>query len=238
MGVHQIDQGGLKSSLLSPSLVIGLLITGILVCGLSFFADRTVIEWVKTHEVKTVKNIAGLLSDWGDWPELMLCGCLGLAWAWWARSRFFCKLLVCMMLSATIAGAVVDSVRAVSGRTRPNNIEAQQEWNGLWRDGELLFLRSKYQAFPSAHTGVAVAFFGVLVFARRWYGLPLLLIAGAIGWSRIYLNVHHLSDVTVGAIIGIVTAYLLWECGAAWIDRNFVIFFVSRTPRQSRIPAP
>ena len=57
----------------------------------------------------------------------------------------------------------------------------------------------------------------------------LLLIAGAIGWSRIYLNVHHLSDVTVGAFIGIVTAYLLWECGAAWIDRNFVIFFVPRT---------
>ena len=230
MGEHQSDQGGLKSSLLSGSLLTGLLIAGTFVCGLSFFWDQAVVHWVQTHEVKPIKNFAGRLSDWGDWPELMLSGCLGLALAWWARNRFFCKLLLCMMLAATIAGAVVDAVRAVSGRARPNNIEANQEWNGLWRGGELLLFQSRYQSFPSAHTGAAFAFFGVPVIARRWHGWWALLIAGTIGWSRLYLNVHHFSDVTVGAFIGIVTAYLVWECCASWIDKNTLIFLTPTPP--------
>ena len=159
MGDHQSDQGRLKSSLLSPPPLTGMLIAGIFFCGLSFFWDQAVVQWVHMHEVKPVKSFAGLLSDWGDWPELMLSSGLGLALAWRMRNRFFCKLLLCMMLAASIAGAMVIAIRAVSGRARPNNIEANQEWNGLWRDGELLLFQSEYLAFPSGHTGAAFAFF-------------------------------------------------------------------------------
>ena len=52
-------------------------------------------------------------------------------------------------------------------------------------------LPERIPAFPSGHAGAAFAFFGVPVFARRWYGWWALLIAGTIGWSRIYLNVHQ-----------------------------------------------
>jgi membrane-associated phospholipid phosphatase len=219
MGNHQSNQSKRKSNVDSPSLVIGLLVAGIILCVLSFFWDQAVIQWVKTHDLKTLKNFAGFLSRWGDWPELMLFGCIGLASAWWARNRVLCKLLLCMMMASTIAGAVVNSVRLVSGRARPNNTEANQEWNGLWRDHEFLLFKNKYHAFPSGHTGAAFAFFGVPVFARRWYGWWLLLIAVAIGWSRIYLNVHHFSDVTVGAFVGLITAYLLWKWGIPRIDK-------------------
>jgi membrane-associated phospholipid phosphatase len=211
MGNHQSNQLGFKSSEVSVARLRSPLIAGMILCWLSFFCDQPVIQWVKAHQLKSVKDVAGFLSSWGDWPELMLFGCIGLGFACLARSRVVCKVLLCMMIAATISGAVATSLRLLTGRARPNNTEATQEWNGLWQGREFLFFKTKYHSFPSGHTGVAFAFFGVAFFANRRYGWWALLAASANAWSRIYLNVHHLSDITVGALIGIVTAYLVWE---------------------------
>jgi membrane-associated phospholipid phosphatase len=211
MGNHQSNQLGFKSSEVSVARLRSPLIAGMILCWLSFLCDQPVIQWVKAHQLKSVKDVAGFLSSWGDWPELMLFGCIGLGFACLARSRVVCKVLLCMMIAATISGAVATSLRLLTGRARPNNTEATQEWNGLWQGREFLFFKTKYHSFPSGHTGVAFAFFGVAFFANRRYGWWALLAASANAWSRIYLNVHHLSDITVGALIGIVTASLVWE---------------------------
>jgi membrane-associated phospholipid phosphatase len=211
MGNHQSNQPRLKSSEVSVARPFSPLIVGVILCWLSFLYDKSVIQWVKAHELKPVKEVAGFLSNWGDWPELMLFACIGLGFACLAQSRAVCKFLLCMMIAATISGAVATSLRFLTGRARPNNTEATQEWNGLWRGREFLFLKNKYHSFPSGHTGVAFAFFGVAFFANRRYGWWALLAASANAWSRIYLNVHHLSDIMVGALIGLVIASLVWE---------------------------
>jgi membrane-associated phospholipid phosphatase len=211
MGNHQSNQLGFKSSEVSVARLCSPLIAGMILCWLSFLCDQPVIQWVKAHQLKSVKDVAGFLSNWGDWPELMLFGCIGLGLACLARSRVVCKVLLCMMIAATISGAVATSLRLLTGRARPNNTEATQEWNGLWQGREFLFFKTKYHSFPSGHTGVAFAFFGVAFFANRRYGWWALLAASVNAWSRIYLNVHHLSDIMVGALIGIVAASLVWE---------------------------
>src|ERR1700722_13933625 len=91
MGNHQTNQSGRKSSKVSDVRLWGLLLVGVLLCGLSFFGDQVVIQWVKTHDSKSLRDLAGFLSRWGDWPELMLYGCLGLGFAWLARSRGVCR---------------------------------------------------------------------------------------------------------------------------------------------------
>ncbi len=224
MGNGQSNQGERKSKEVSAVRFLALLIFGITLCGLSFFYDQTVIQWVKAHDWKSLKLFAGFLSRWGDWPELMLFGGLGLALAWLAHSRFVCKVLLCMMIAATISGAVVSAARHLTGRARPNNTEATQEWNGLWRGREFLGFENKYHSFPSGHTGAAFAFFGVPLFANRQYGWWALFAAAAIAWSRIYLNVHHLSDVMVGALVGLLTAYLIWERLEPRFDRSLKSF--------------
>ena len=221
----QSNRSGRKSSEVSAARRFGPLIVGIILCGLSFLCDQAVMQWVNAHDWKSVKGIAWFLSQWGDWPELMLFGCIALCLAWLARGRVGCKILLCMMIAATISGAVVDSVRLLTGRARPNNKEATQEWNGLWRGREFLLYKNKYHSFPSGHTGAAFAFFGVLLFANRWRGWWALLAAAAIGWSRIYLNVHHFSDVIVGALVGLVTASLVWERLEPRVDRFLRHFF-------------
>jgi undecaprenyl-diphosphatase len=79
--------------------------------------------------------------------------------------------------------------------------------------------KNGYHSFPSGHTGAAFAFFGVLLFANRRHRPWALLAAAAIAWSRIYLNVHHLSDVMVGALVGLTTAFLVWERLEPRVDR-------------------
>jgi len=214
MGDHQSNESGPKSSRVSAAWFIAAVILGLLLCAVSFLYDGAVIDWVNAHDSKLLKELAGFLSRWGDWPELMIYGLIGLGLAWSARSQRLFKLVLCMMFAATVAGAVVNSVRLVSGRARPNNTEATQEWNGLWRGNEFLLFKNNYHSFPSGHCGAAFAFFGVPVFAdrRHWW---LLLAAAAIAWSRIYLNVHHLSDVFAGAFAGLLTGALVWR----WLSR-------------------
>lgn len=229
MGSQQSNQRGQKSSEVSSSRIFGPLIVGIILCGLSFLFDSAVIQWVQTHDWKSLKDFAGFLSKWGDWPELMLFSLTGLGVACLARSQVVCKILLCMMIAATLSGAVVDCVRLLTGRARPNNTEATQEWNGLWRGSEPLLLKNKYHSFPSGHTGTAFGFFGVLFFANRRYGSWALIAAAAIGWSRIYLNVHHLSDVMVGTVFGLVTAFVVWERLEPRLNQMTANFFTART---------
>jgi membrane-associated phospholipid phosphatase len=211
METHQVNDSGRKSTPVSPVLLLVPLIAGILLCGLSFFLDQAATDWVKQHDIKLLKDFARLLSSYGDWPQLMVFGIIGLGIALWTRNRTLTKLLVCMMISSSIAGALVNTVRLTSGRARPDNSEATQEWNGLWRGRQFLLFNNKYHSFPSGHSAAASAFFGVPLFARRRYGRWTFLIAIAIGWSRIYLNVHHLSDVMAGMFLGTITAYAVWH---------------------------
>lgn len=64
-------------------------------------------------------------------------------------------------------------------------------------------------SFPSGHTGSSFA--AAWVFYRnlpRRYGIPALILACLIGFSRLYLGVHYPSDVLAGMLIGIGIAYL------------------------------
>jgi membrane-associated phospholipid phosphatase len=220
METHQINESGRKSNPVSSIFFFALLIAGILLCGLSFFLDQAVTDWVKLHDVKSLKEVARFLSAYGDWPQLMVFGAIGLGIALFISNRALAKLLVCMMISSSIAGALVNTVRLTSGRARPNNTEAIQEWNGLWHGRQFLLFNNKYHAFPSGHSAAASAFFGVPVFARRTYGRWTFLIAIAIGCSRVYLNVHHLSDVFAGLFLGTLTAYLVWARIEPIIDKR------------------
>lgn len=58
-------------------------------------------------------------------------------------------------------------------------------------------------SFPSGHSTTAFAFSGyVMAEHEYWLGIPSLLLATFIGYSRINDNMHWLHDVTAGATIG------------------------------------
>lgn len=81
-------------------------------------------------------------------------------------------------------------------------------------------------AFPSGHTTVAatVAILGVALFVpqgrprRIGFALALVYVV-AVAWSRTYLRVHWLSDVTAGALLGTAVALLAISLRVSAPDR-------------------
>ena len=74
----------------------------------------------------------------------------------------------------------------------------------------------KLHSFPSGHT--VSAFTTALLFTywckNKVYGLPLLLIAMLVGYSRMYLSEHFFEDVMTGSVLGVfITVFWL-----AWLD--------------------
>lgn len=63
-------------------------------------------------------------------------------------------------------------------------------------------------SFPSGHTAASFAAAASLYFGKSRLWRPAVLIAGLIGFSRMYLFVHYPSDVLAGAALGILTGWL------------------------------
>ena len=79
-------------------------------------------------------------------------------------------------------------------RPRPS-VHTEIRWGGP-------HFSTKYHSFPSGHVGASTAFFGVLFFARRRIGLACFPIPILIGFSRMYIGAHYLSDVVCAAVVG------------------------------------
>lgn len=91
-----------------------------------------------------------------------------------------------------VAGEII--IKHIIGRMRPSS---------KLDDDELIIKRPKDYSFPSGHTASSFTAFAVTLFRCPPYiFLPVLCVAVIIGFSRMYLRVHYLSDVVCGAILG------------------------------------
>jgi membrane-associated phospholipid phosphatase len=74
-------------------------------------------------------------------------------------------------------------------------------------------LRTNIQKSPSMPSGHALSAFFMAMFLSLFFpklSLPLFLMAGLTGFSRMYNGVHYLGDVMVGAVLGLFFAYLYY----------------------------
>lgn len=75
-------------------------------------------------------------------------------------------------------------------------------------------------AFPSGHSAAAVAFYGAIAIIVCWHtrnrlGRTIAVAAAivvpiVVATSRMYRGMHHLSDVVVGLVIGIIALWVTW----------------------------
>lgn len=91
-------------------------------------------------------------------------------------------------------------------RPRPFNLfdsnpEKYAEWGAKYIFPELVYKPSSY-SFPSGHTASAFAAATALLWHSRKWGIPTMIFAAVMGFSRIYVQVHYCTDVFGGIVAG------------------------------------
>lgn len=124
------------------------------------------------------------------------------------------------LLCAIVAVALADQVsvklfKEVFERYRPSHHALLTEKLHFYQFENGEFYKGGQFGFVSSH---AANFFAVVAFAflalKQHYKkifIPLFLCAALVGFSRIYLGVHYLSDVVVGGLLGIILAWIVYR---------------------------
>ena len=189
--------------------LIGIVIA-VTAIAVSFHFDDSVRDFMMQHQTPAVRNFMRYVSLFGDWPLHAAVGLLLLVLAWRRGSKEWTRIFLAMLVAMMLAGVVGTVVKRTVPRARPS-VYTDARWGGPR-------FSSKYQSFPSGHVGASTAFFGVLLIARRRVGLACLPIPILIGFSRMYLGAHYLSDVVCAAVLGtlcalVVAYFLLFQIG-------------------------
>lgn len=107
-----------------------------------------------------------------------------------------------MSAVALLGALIIDNIilKNLVGRVRPYEVV-----DGL----QCLIGAQKDFSFPSGHTGSSFAS-AVVCFKElpKRYGIPLLVLAFLIAFSRLYVGVHYPTDVLAGMVIGTMLALL------------------------------
>lgn len=180
---------------------LGIVIAALAIA-LSFYWDSAVVTFMTNHQSPEIRNFMRNVSRFGDWPEHFLVGLALFGFARWRGNKKWMRIFLAMLIALSIAGLAGRAIKVTTGRARPS-VESEQRWTGPnWSS-------SKYHSFPSGHVDASVGFFAVLLLANWRFGLPCLAIPMVIGFSRMYLGAHYLSDVVCAAMLGILSAILV-----------------------------
>lgn len=167
----------------------------------SFHFDDSVRDFVMQHQNRAMRNFMRYVSLFGDWPSHAAVGLVLLGIAWRRGSQKWTRIFLAMLLAMILAGVAGTVIKRTVPRPRPS-AQTEMRWGGPR-------LSSKYHSFPSGHVAASTAFFGVLFIARRRICLACLAIPILIGFSRMYLRAHYLSDVVCAAILGTLCALIV-----------------------------
>ena len=83
-------------------------------------------------------------------------------------------------------------------------------------------------SFPSGHTTTAFAILVLagLISGKRWIHFVMMLLAWAVGLSRVYLSQHFLMDVLAGSFLGLLSALLFYwyfqRMNWRWLNKSVI----------------
>ena len=162
--------------------------------------DLPILEWIQ----------ANLQSGFMDtiMPIITLFGEDGIFWIAWAVLLILIpktRKIGLGMGFALILGLLVCNVtlKPLIQRIRPYDLQAQ-----LGVTVNLLIESMHDFSFPSGHTIASFEASVVLLKNSKKMGIPALIIAVLVSFSRLYLYVHYPTDVIVSVILGTLFAFI------------------------------
>ena len=131
---------------------------------------------------------------------------LGLGLAYWLGDPAWRPAAVSLFAAIVANALVVQIIKRIIKRQRPKG-----QWGAIYRSTDP-------HSFPSGHAArmVMLAALG-LAYGPPWLGGLLVIWAPLVALARVGMGVHYLSDVVVGAALGIVFG-ILWA--VFWVVRT------------------
>lgn len=200
--------------------------------GLAFLAQRVDLTvrnelqraaWQESYALESLEHVGDQFGG-----KLALFGGVAL-WGGGAvmKNRTVAAVGLRAYESVMISGVITKTLKAAFGRARPR-VDSTDAWNVEWlrRGG------NDYEAMPSGHTSAAFAFAAAVTSEvalraprhAKLVGATTFTLAGITAWSRMHADAHWLSDVTMGAAIGMASGWAVARWHATrpdnWIDRT------------------
>ena len=97
-------------------------------------------------------------------------------------------------------------------------------------DLTVIIKRPESYSFPSGHTAMSFAVAGVFLFTGHRYRKVFLAFAAYVSISRVYLNVHYMTDILGGMLLGLMVSYITVRWIGRWLQNS--IYY--RRKRQNR----
>lgn len=171
--------------------------------------ESDILIWIQNMRLEWLNPIVIFITRLGDGGFIWIISSLALLIPKKTR-KVGAMALMSLALSVLIDNVLLKNLIA---RTRPYDVVA-----GL---NSLIGVQKDY-SFPSGHTGssfaVAVVLYKML---PKIAGIPAIILAMLIGFSRLYVGVHYPSDVLCGLLIGTGIALLVcWACKMFLIKKN------------------
>lgn len=183
--------------------------------------DAAIYEWVDGIMNPALDSIMTFITHLGDTPGIIWF-VLGICLLIPRKTRKFGLLVFAGLAISSVINNLV--LKELIGRPRPYVLwdENPEVWlrAGYTYEWPELIKKSSSPSFPSGHTSTSIgAAFAMFIACckkgEKKYlsvGIPALVIAFLIGFSRIYVHVHYPTDVIVGAFVGLLgglIAYLI-----------------------------
>ncbi|XGI83883.1 phosphatase PAP2 family protein [Halorutilales archaeon Cl-col2-1] len=157
--------------------------------------------------VSYLDSLMTLLNSFPFYPTVSFLGALTLAVTRrWRHTAYF-------LVAMALVGAIAVSLKTAVHAPRPyvkQGIEVAEKSHIPFRVYD-----DDYASFPSMHAMTAFAPVGIFHSAYRSRRLTVALcgFAALVAYSRVYLSLHHVSDVVVGGALGMGVSFLVLSLG-------------------------
>lgn len=175
--------------------------------------DLGVDNWIQTWRTPFLDSLFTVITKLGD--EGLIWIAIAIVFLCFKKTRKIGITMGLGLIITTILGNEI--LKKIVERPRPFDTP------GALLDGDsLLVSRPGQFSFPSGHTGSSFASaVSIVLYDRKW-GIPALILAALIAFSRLYVYVHFPTDIMAGTILGTISALIAFFLWRKWLEK-FVV---------------